>query len=92
MRDGDAAGESGGGLCFAGHRGGDEAVAVGGASGGGEAVGEQADDGLLVAAGVDVEGDQVGGDDGHRRYFPAWGYGWVDAGVIAYTRTASRSI
>ncbi len=69
MWDGDAAGETGGRLSFAGHRRGDEAVAVGGASCGGESLGEQADDGLLVAAGVDVEGDQVGGDDGHLATF-----------------------
>ena len=55
MRDGDAAGQPGGGLRLARHGGGDQPVAVGGAAGAGEAVGEQADDGLLVAAGVDVE-------------------------------------
>ena len=55
MRDRDAAGQAGGRLLFAGHRGGDQTVGVGGAPGVGEAAGEQADDGLLVAARVDVE-------------------------------------
>ena len=61
--DGDAAGQSGGGLRLARHRGCDQTVAIGGTSGGGEPGGKQADDGLLVAAGVDVEGDEVSGDD-----------------------------
>ena len=72
VRDRDAAGESGGGLGLAGHGGADEAGAVGGSSGIGETSGEQADDGLLVAAGVDVDGDEVGGDDGHG-YLPLGG-------------------
>ena len=63
--DRDAAGQTGGRLRLPGHGGGNETVAVGGAPGVGETRGEQADDGLLVAARVDVHGDEVGGDDGH---------------------------
>jgi hypothetical protein len=61
----DAAGKTRGRLRFACHGGRDETVAIRGAPGVGEAAGEQADDGLLVAARVDVDGDEVGGDDGH---------------------------
>jgi hypothetical protein len=65
VRNRDAAGQPRGGLRLAGHRGGDEPVAVGGASCVGKPAGEQPDDRLLVTAGVDVEGHQVCGDDGH---------------------------
>lgn len=72
VRNRDAAGEAGGGLRLAGHRGGDEAGTVGGTPGIGETSGEQTDDGLLVAACVDVDGDELGGDDGHSLTSSCW--------------------
>jgi len=79
VRDGHPAGQPGGRLSFARHRGGDQPRAIGGTSGGGESAGEQADDGLLVAACVDVEGDQVGGDYGHLATFWWVRDGWTRA-------------
>ena len=49
VRDRDAAGQPGGRLLLARHRGGDQPVGVGGASGVGEPADEPADHGLLVA-------------------------------------------
>ncbi len=63
VRDRDAAGQPGGRLFLARHRGGDQAVGVGGATGGCQPVDEPADHRLLVGAGVDVEQHQIGGDD-----------------------------
>ena len=64
VRDRDAAGQPGGRLFFAGHRGGGQSVGVGGAPGVGEPADEAADHGLLVGARVDVEQNQAGVDDG----------------------------
>ena len=55
VRDRDAAGQPGGRLLFARHRGGDQPVGVVGAACVGEPADEPADDRLLVSAGVDVE-------------------------------------
>ena len=99
VRDRDAAGQTGGRLLLAGHRRGDQSVGVGGAAGVGEPADEAADHGLLVGAGVDVEQDQVGVDDGsgsgacHGDTF-GWllrtgGVGRADgSGEIGVTRTA----
>ena len=64
VRDRDAAGQPGGRLLFAGHRGGGQSVGVGGAPGVGEPADETPDHGLLVSACVDVEEYEIGIDDG----------------------------
>ena len=98
VRDRDAAGQPGGRLGFARHRGGDQSLGVGGAPGVGEPVDEPADHRLLVGAGVDVEQDQIGVDDRLRgvswswRYFRVGCYELAGVGEIEVTRTASRSI
>jgi hypothetical protein len=63
MRDRDAAGQPGGRLFLARHRGGDQAVGVVGATRGCQPVDEPADYRLFVGAGIDVEQHQIGGDD-----------------------------
>ncbi len=65
VRNGDAAGQSGGRLRLPGERRGFEVLAVGHPSALGEPAGEPVDDRLLVGACVDVEEHQIGADDGH---------------------------
>jgi hypothetical protein len=62
VRDGDAAGQAGGGLRLAGHRVAVQGLAAGRAAGASDEVGQSADDRALVGAQVGVERDQVGGD------------------------------
>ncbi len=66
-----------------------------GAAGVGEPVDEPADDGLLVAAGIDVEQDQIGVDD-RLQSGACHGDTFVlvvgEIGAIGVTRTALRSI
>jgi hypothetical protein len=64
VRDGDAAGQPGRGLFFAGHRRGDQPFGIDRASGVGEAADQAPDHGLLVGTRVHVEQNQIGVDDG----------------------------
>ena len=63
VRNRDTAGQPGGRLLLAGHRGADQTVGVGGAPGVGQRADELGDRGLLVALDVGVEQHQVTGDD-----------------------------
>src|SRR3954447_27034049 len=88
MRDRDTAGQPGGRLLLARHRGGDQPGGVLRAARIGEPVYQPPDDRLLVSARIDVEEDQIGVDD---RKCSCHGDTFVLA-AMGVTRTALRSI
>ena len=98
VRDGDAAGDAGGGLLFAGEGVGKEAFDLGGASGGSYSAGQMPDHVLGRAAQVLVELDQFGGDElSHCQSFrravmvTASGVVWWTAGTVEPGREAAAA-